>query len=600
MTVRKTKPEMSRTSSFSGCMKICIAGIMFSTFYAISELRESGSAVLSVVKLDESQPLDNRFSMRSLMSDNDSECREVKNTNRSQQCDFIKNTDDCQIDEGFINYNEFVYCMIDSSLKPLALFILFFWWVFLFIGLAVTADDYFCPSLTVISKTLRLSDNIAGVTFLAFGNGAPDIFSAIAAIGNAKNGDAGLAFGALLGAGIFVTTVVAGTIAIICPFNSTERPFLRDVIFNIAATFMTFTVLWNKEIGKVEAIGYILMYLFYVLVVVVGRYCHQKNKKVKVLAELTVALEDQEKDEDDNSGEISTDTGRTPLLKTPKTPLKEFLSAINPIDTDGWLDMRWYARCYEIFKSPLIFALTITIPVVEYDEDKNNWNRYLNSLQIFLGITFATFATKVGFDKISSSFDVWILLMIIGAVLSLVMFFTSKNEVQPVYHEALSYLGFIVAVVWIYAIANEIVNILQTFGIVFNISNAILGLTLLAWGNSIGDLIANIVMARKGFPRMGISACFGESLFNLLLGVGIPFTIGTIKNGGPLKIKITIEEVILASFLLLSLVTSLVVVPLSKFRMSKPYGVLLMIVYIVFLIVAILGETGVITGNIDQ
>jgi hypothetical protein len=30
------------------------------------------------------------------------------------------------------------------------------------------------------------------------------------------------------------------------------------------------------------------MYLFYVLVVVVGRYCHQKNKKVKVLAKLTV------------------------------------------------------------------------------------------------------------------------------------------------------------------------------------------------------------------------------------------------------------------------------------------------------------------------
>ena len=45
-------------------------------------------------------------------------------------------------------------------------------------------------------------------------------------------------------------------------------------------------------------------------------------------------------------------------------------------------------------QSPLVFALTITIPVVEYDEDKNNWNRYLNSLQIFLGITFATFVTK--------------------------------------------------------------------------------------------------------------------------------------------------------------------------------------------------------------
>lgn len=40
---------------------------------------------------------------------------------------------------------------------------------------------------------------VQGVTFLAFGNGSPDIFSAIAAIGDAKAGDAGLAIGALFG-----------------------------------------------------------------------------------------------------------------------------------------------------------------------------------------------------------------------------------------------------------------------------------------------------------------------------------------------------------------------------------------------------------------
>ena len=40
---------------------------------------------------------------------------------------------------------------------------------------------------------------LQGVTFLAFGNGAPDIFSAIAAINSAKNGNAGLAVGALFG-----------------------------------------------------------------------------------------------------------------------------------------------------------------------------------------------------------------------------------------------------------------------------------------------------------------------------------------------------------------------------------------------------------------
>lgn len=49
--------------------------------------------------------------------------------------------------------------------------------------------------------------------------------------------------------------MVAGTIAVICPFDAMQRPFLRDVIFYIAATFLTFTVLWKKEIGKLEAIG---------------------------------------------------------------------------------------------------------------------------------------------------------------------------------------------------------------------------------------------------------------------------------------------------------------------------------------------------------
>ncbi|CAC5384113.1 SLC24A6 [Mytilus coruscus] len=592
MTVVKSKTEGSRTSSKIGCAKICIAAVMFLVFYIVSELRSSDSH--TVVKLDPNhQLLQSKFSMRSLMGNNDTECREVRKTNHSEQCDFIKNTDDCALDEGFIDYLKFTYCNFNSSLRPLALIILFVWWVFLFIGLAVTADDYFCPSLTVISKTLHLSHNIAGVTFLAFGNGAPDIFSAIAAVGNAKNGDAGLAFGALLGAGVFVTTVVAGTIAIICPFDAMQRPFLRDVIFYLGATFLTFTVLWQKEIGKIEAI----------------------------------APEDGENNDESypNSVEISReDLGEgKPLLppredqnREPGTPFEEFLSAINPIDVDEWskfcgLDM--------FFKSPLVFLLIITIPVVDYREENHKWNRYLNSLQIFTGFTFGAFATKVGLETIGGSFSVWVLLMyfsvgletiggsfpvwvllmVIGLILSIVVFCTSKNDVQPVYQPALAYLGFVLAVVWIYIIANEIVNILQTFGIVFNISDAILGLTLLAWGNSIGDLIADTVMAKQGFPRMGMSACFGGPLFNLLLGIGIPFTIGTIKNGGTYKIKLTAEEVVLVSFLMLSLLTSLVVVPLSKFRMSKPYGILLIVVYIVFLIVAILAETGTITGDIN-
>ncbi|XP_060067382.1 mitochondrial sodium/calcium exchanger protein-like [Ylistrum balloti] len=546
--------------------------------------------------------------------DDDVECREVLNQKKDDRCDFVKQTDDCQIDEGFLDYTQFVYCDFGSGghLVALGMILLFIWWIFLFIGLAVTADDFFCPALSVISETMHLSHNVAGVTFLAFGNGAPDIFSAIAAIGNAKNGDAGLAIGALFGAGVFVTTIVAGSIAVICPFQAMQRPFLRDVIFYLAAAFWSFTILWKKEIRKIEAIGFILMYVAYVLVVVIGRYIYQKYKSSIPLQNGEVRNDEEDEPYETIPGKHSSSASeRDPLLDDrinrsveesddveTRGAFKDFLSAINPIDTEKWPEMKIYTKIYEVFKAPIMFLLVITVPVVDYDEDKHKWNRYLNSLQCFTGLFFSSLATKVGFDTIGGTFPLWALSLIIGAGLSLLVFFTSKDEVQPKYHPVFAYLGFLVACIWIYSVANEIVNILQTFGIVLNISNAILGLTLLAWGNSIGDLIADTVMARQGYPRMGISACFGGPLFNLLLGIGIPFTVATIKNGSDYQLEITFEEVVLAAFLMLSLIVSLLVVPLSKFKMSRMYGLILIVLYIVFLVVAILAETNVIDVKI--
>ena len=45
------------------------------------------------------------------------------------------------------------------------------WILFLFIALGTAAEEFFCPALSVISDVLGLSQNVAGVTFLAFGNG---------------------------------------------------------------------------------------------------------------------------------------------------------------------------------------------------------------------------------------------------------------------------------------------------------------------------------------------------------------------------------------------------------------------------------------------
>ena len=54
-----------------------------------------------------------------------------------------------------------------------------------------------------------------------------------------------LLLGELFGAGVFVTTVVAGSICIVKPFKLMERPFLRDVVFYMFAGFWAFFIFYR-------------------------------------------------------------------------------------------------------------------------------------------------------------------------------------------------------------------------------------------------------------------------------------------------------------------------------------------------------------------
>jgi sodium/potassium/calcium exchanger 6 len=88
--------------------------------------------------------------------------------------------------------------------------------------LSSTADEYLSPSLEYITERFQISESFAGVTFLAFGNGAPDVFSSISsakssAISDGSNkdksiGDNNLPVCALLGSTLFLSSVVLGLV----------------------------------------------------------------------------------------------------------------------------------------------------------------------------------------------------------------------------------------------------------------------------------------------------------------------------------------------------------------------------------------------------
>ena len=85
----------------------------------------------------------------------DLDCKFVNNfTNAAEKCAFVKNNTECQDVDGYINYVQTLYCNFEGDeAGGLILYVL--WLLVLFVGLATAADNFLCPNLEAISKTLR-------------------------------------------------------------------------------------------------------------------------------------------------------------------------------------------------------------------------------------------------------------------------------------------------------------------------------------------------------------------------------------------------------------------------------------------------------------
>lgn len=159
----------------------------------------------------------------------------------------------------------------------------------------------------------------------------------------------------------------------------------------------------------------------------------------------------------------------------------------------------------------------------------------------------------------------------------------APNQLRPF----LSFIGFIVGICWIAIIADEVVSLLKTLGVILNISDSLLGLTVFAVGNSLSDLVADITVARLGYPVMALSACFGGPMLNILLGIGMgglymtlnsnaetttTSTIDGLSRHAPYKITISRNLMISGVTLLVTLVGLLIIVPLNHWKMDRKIG----------------------------
>ena len=223
--------------------------------------------------------------------------------------------------------------------------------------------------------------------------------------------------------------------------------------------------------------------------------------------------------------------------------------------------------------------------------DHKGWNLWLTIVQLYLApllIIFIIYTQYLPLET-SQTFTNTILppvliALLTSTVLLIPLLLTTTTTHRPsAYQPILALAGFAISIAWISTIASQVVSVLKVLAVILNMSHAILGLTVFAVGNSLGDLVADITVARLGYPVMALSACFGGPMLNILLGIGLSGSWILIRGAEhrhqkhpdrPVKFRtyeIEVGDTLIVSgvVLLVTLVGLLVAVPLNRWMMTR-------------------------------
>merc|ERR1719316_1223037 len=87
------------------------------------------------------------------------------------------------------------------------------------------------------------------------------------------------------------------------------------------------------------------------------------------------------------------------------------------------------------------------------------------------------------------------------------------------------------SILWIGALCYIMVACATEVGQVLSINPVLMGILVLSIGTSVPDAIGSMIAARKGEADMAIANAIGSNVFDILLGLGLPWFLRSITRG---------------------------------------------------------------------
>lgn len=129
-------------------------------------------------------------------------------------------------------------------------------------------------------------------------------------------------------------------------------------------------------------------------------------------------------------------------------------------------------------------------------------------------------------------------------------------------------------------------------GEALNIPEAVMGLTFLAAGTSVPDLISSVIVASQGYGDMAVSSSIGSNIFDVTVGLPLPWLMYNLVNGA---FRVSSNALVVSIMVLFAmLLVVIVTIAYSNWRLSKGLGLTMVLFYFVFVALNLLMEYDVI------
>uniref|UniRef100_A0A670HKI4 Solute carrier family 24 member 4 n=1 Tax=Podarcis muralis TaxID=64176 RepID=A0A670HKI4_PODMU len=429
--------------------------------------------------------------------------------------------------------------------------------LYMFYALAIVCDDFFVPSLEKICEKLHLSEDVAGATFMAAGSSTPELFASVIGV-FITHGDVGV--GTIVGSAVFNILCIIGVCGLFAGqvVRLTWWSVFRDSVYYTISVIVLIAFIYDEKIVcQLSAIRMLAFFSLYP-----SRY-NVKMQKFFTIKSMNVGngnTVNSELEDGNESFDISCDDPSLPLLWKVKGTQQYGRNSVVMVDEI-------------ICSSPPKYRfpeaglrIMITNKFGPRTRLRMASRIIINERQRLIHAANGKLIQNGKHENIEN-----------GAI---------HVDNQEEEHEHINLSPF--SPPGKSQFFQTITTTLQPASLLF--STPVFSFV------TVPDCMASLIVARQGLGDMAVSNTIGSNVFDILVGLGVPWGLQTMVVNYGSFVKINSKGLVYSVVLLLGSVALTVGgIHINKWKLDKKLGIYVLVLYAVFLCFSILIEFNVFT-----